>query len=203
MILKHRDKELLRFEWTGDTRIRILSINDAERRFLPLEFGDLRLHGDVEDLRHSLEDWLDFPYELTESLTLRLAQQKRFRFKKHRHYNWPEERRAVLTGFLQKRISEVCAFGKEADRKLQQSLAIDTINSKGNVGVKSSSDSILNVSEQKVVKLILRNSATTESEIANQLGITVRQAERIIAALKKKAGLMRRGTDKVGEWYFD
>ena len=58
MILKHRDKELLRFEWTGDTRVRILSINDAERRFLPLEFGDLRLHGDAEDLRHALEDWL-------------------------------------------------------------------------------------------------------------------------------------------------
>ena len=463
MILKHRDKELLRFEWTGDTRVRILSINDTERRFLPLEFGGLRLHGDTEDLRHSLEDWLvsrsapvgrhfmrnlmdalgfninspdyyrkalefskglslndvhwvvpddfigswaevnlydnhfseamaeiaftghgkfdprkattspemttngmlpkcwvrekdgiylykgvlkglepyseyyaaqlaealdfkhvdyelarykgrlcskcklftsekigylpasrlsnrddilkdarfaeiflfdaliynvdrhlgnfgylidndtneiidvapifdngyglmphleisvssaendfysirnylrekrpalffswlDFPYELTESLLLRLAQQKKFRFKKHRHYNWPEERRAVLTEFLQKRISQVCALGKEADKKLQQSLSIDAANPQENVGVKSSSDSILNASEQKVVKLILRNSATTESEIANQLGITVRQAERIIAALKKKAGLKRRGTDKVGEWYFD
>ena len=43
----------------------------------------------------------------------------------------------------------------------------------------------------------------TEEEIANQLGVTIRQVERIIAALKKKAGLRRRGTDKVGEWYFD
>ena len=51
--------------------------------------------------------------------------------------------------------------------------------------------------------LILRNSSVTEEGIANQLGVTVRQAERIIAALKKKAGLNRRGSDKAGEWYFD
>ena len=51
--------------------------------------------------------------------------------------------------------------------------------------------------------LILRNSFITEEEIANQLDVTIRQAERIIAALKKKAGLTRRGSDKNGEWYFD
>lgn len=147
--------------------------------------------------------WLDFPYELTERLMRRLTRLRKFRFKKHRHYNWNEERRAFLTGFLQKRIFEVCAFGKEADKKSEQSLAIDTINPKENVGVKSSSPSELNSSEQKVVMLILRNSATTQTELANQLGLTLRQVERIIAALKKKAGLKRRGTDKVGEWYFD
>ena len=51
--------------------------------------------------------------------------------------------------------------------------------------------------------LILRNSLVTEGEIANQLGVTMRQAERIIAALKRKAGLRRRGSDKIGEWLFD
>lgn len=147
--------------------------------------------------------WLDFPYELTECLMRHLTRLRKFRFKKHRHYNWSEERRAVLTGFLQKRISEVCAFGKEADKKSEQSLAIDTINPKENVRVKSSSPSELNSSEQKVVMLILRNSSTTQTELANQLGLTLRQVARIIAALKQKAGLKRRGTDKVGEWYFD
>ena len=42
----------------------------------------------------------------------------------------------------------------------------------------------------------------TEEDLANQLGVTLRQAERIVAALKKKAGLTRRGSDKTGEWYF-
>ena len=38
MILKHRDKELLRFEWIEPQDVRIVSVNEANRRFLPLEF---------------------------------------------------------------------------------------------------------------------------------------------------------------------
>ena len=37
MILKHRDRELLRFEWIEPQGVRILSVNESERRFLPLE----------------------------------------------------------------------------------------------------------------------------------------------------------------------
>lgn len=37
MILKHRDRELLRFEWLNREGVRILSVNEAERRYLPLE----------------------------------------------------------------------------------------------------------------------------------------------------------------------
>ncbi len=37
MILKHRDRELLRFEWVEPQGVRVVSLNDAERRFLPLE----------------------------------------------------------------------------------------------------------------------------------------------------------------------
>jgi predicted HTH transcriptional regulator len=33
--------------------------------------------------------------------------------------------------------------------------------------------------------------------------MTSRQAERIIASLKRKAGLKRRGARKNGEWYFE
>ena len=146
--------------------------------------------------------WLEFPYELSDDVLKPLAALKKFRFKKHRHYNWSEERIAVMTGFLQKRISEICRFGREADKKSEQSLVRSSIIPKENVGVKSSSSSDLTSSEQKAAMLILRNSAVTEESLANQLGITVRQVERIIAALKSKAGLKRRGSDKTGEWYF-
>ena len=37
MILKHRDRELLRFEWIDPQGVRVLSVNEAERHFLPLE----------------------------------------------------------------------------------------------------------------------------------------------------------------------
>ena len=37
MILKHRDRELLRFEWVEPQGVHVLSVNESERQFLPLE----------------------------------------------------------------------------------------------------------------------------------------------------------------------
>ena len=37
MVLKHRDRELLRFEWREPQGVHVVSVNDAERQFLPLE----------------------------------------------------------------------------------------------------------------------------------------------------------------------
>lgn len=37
---------------------------------------------------------------------------------------------------------------------------------------------------------------------AKALGVKQRQAERVVASLKVKAGLRRRGADKNGVWYF-
>lgn len=51
MILRHRDRELLRFEWTGARGVRVLSVNDAERKFLPIEMA-----GTASD--ESLWKWL-------------------------------------------------------------------------------------------------------------------------------------------------
>ena len=41
MILKHRDRELLRFDWVEPQGVRIVSVNEAERQFLPLEIKAL------------------------------------------------------------------------------------------------------------------------------------------------------------------
>ena len=176
-----------------------------------LEVSARSAEGNYYAIRNYLRDkrpalfhaWLDFPYELSEDLLERLAVLEKFNFKKHRHYNWPDDRRTVLSGFLQKRITDIRRFGRKADEKSEQSLIAASLSSKENVGVKSSSESGLSASEQKAAMLILRNSSVTEKGIANQLGVTVRQAERIIASLKKKAGLNRRGSDKAGAWYFD
>ena len=51
MILKHRDRELLRFEWIDPQGVRVLSVNEAERRFLPLE-----MKGEATD--EALWKWL-------------------------------------------------------------------------------------------------------------------------------------------------
>lgn len=47
MILKHRDRELLRFEWIGVRGVRILSVNDAERKFLPIEMAGQATDGSL------------------------------------------------------------------------------------------------------------------------------------------------------------
>ena len=75
----------------------------------------------------------------------------------------------------------------------------DGVNDGANDGVKS----VLNPTEEKAIKAILRNSRLKASELAKALGVKQRQAERVIASLKRKAGLKRRGADKNGEWYFD
>ena len=51
MILKHRNRELLRFEWTGARGVRVLSVNEAERQFLPID-----MFGQVTD--ESLWKWI-------------------------------------------------------------------------------------------------------------------------------------------------
>ena len=66
-----------------------------------------------------------------------------------------------------------------------------------NVGIK------LGASEAKVAAAIRSNSRVTIPELAKVIKVTERQAQRIIATLKKKAGLKRRGARKNGEWYFD
>ena len=38
MILKHRDKDLLRFEWLEPQGVRIVSVDESKLRFLPLDF---------------------------------------------------------------------------------------------------------------------------------------------------------------------
>ena len=179
--------------------------------FPHLDISSQSSENDYYSIRNYLRDkrpalfpgWLDFPYALSEEVRKSLDALRKFRFRKHRHYNWTDDRIAVISGFLQKRISEICSFGKKADEKSRQSLALASIIPNENVGVKSSAPSDLSVSEQKAAMSILRNSAVTEEEIAKQLDITVRQVERIVSALKTKAGLRRRGTDKSGEWYFD
>ena len=51
MVLKHRDRELLRFEWTGARGVRVLSVNEHERKFLPID-----MFGSVSD--ESLWKWI-------------------------------------------------------------------------------------------------------------------------------------------------
>ena len=66
-----------------------------------------------------------------------------------------------------------------------------------NVGIKTGS------TEELAVKALLRNPRITAAELARVLSVTQRQTERILATLKKTAGLRRQGARKNGEWRFE
>lgn len=66
-----------------------------------------------------------------------------------------------------------------------------------NVGVK------LTATEELAVKALLLDSRLSSLRLAETLQISKRQAERVVASLKRKVGLRRRGAAKNGEWYFE
>lgn len=81
----------------------------------------------------------------------------------------------------------------------------DGVNEGVNDGVNDVVNDGVNLTsvEAKAVQALLRDRRLSAVRLAEHLGVKPRQAQRIIAKLKIKAGLTRRGTDKNGEWYFD
>jgi len=57
--------------------------------------------------------------------------------------------------------------------------------------------------EEIAVKAFIRDPRLSAVRLADLIGVKQRQAQRIIASLKKKARLKRRGARKNGEWYFE
>ena len=58
-------------------------------------------------------------------------------------------------------------------------------------------------SEEIAVKALFHDPGLSAARLSELLGVKHRQAQRIIASLKQKAGLKRRGARKNGEWYFE
>ena len=63
-------------------------------------------------------------------------------------------------------------------------------------------ESTLTAIEEMAVKAILRKPKISSAELSKSLNVTQRQTQRIMAALKEKAGPKRRGGRRFGEWYF-
>ena len=57
-------------------------------------------------------------------------------------------------------------------------------------------------SEENAVKAIIRDPRLSAARLSELLGVKHRQAQRIIASLKKKAGLVCEGSRKSGIWRF-
>ena len=69
-----------------------------------------------------------------------------------------------------------------------------------NVGIKC--DEVLSNTEENAVKAIMRDNRITAKALSAVLGVTLRQAERIMGSLKLKTNLRREGSRKNGRWIF-
>jgi ATP-dependent DNA helicase RecG len=70
----------------------------------------------------------------------------------------------------------------------------------GDVGDVGNIDNNISYNELKIIQLILHNPNITTKEIAETLGISTRQCERIIAKLKQSGKLLRKGSARTGYW---
>ena len=102
-----------------------------------------------------------------------------------------------------------------ADLHRHDDVVNDGVNNPGvgiNVGINHGDDVINDVingvikfteKEEIAVKAFIRDPRLSAARLADLIGVKQRQAQRIIASLKEKAGLKRRGARKNGEWYFE
>nr|WP_303777124.1 winged helix-turn-helix transcriptional regulator [Bacteroides intestinalis] len=70
----------------------------------------------------------------------------------------------------------------------------------GDVGDVGNIDNNISYNKLKIIQLILHNPNITTKEIAETLGISTRQCERIIAKLKQSGKLLRKGSARTGYW---
>lgn len=284
MILKHRDRELLRFEWTGARGVR-----DAERKFPPIDMAgkgtdeslwtwisartvprgrkyilailrqlgipsefyaaqiaervelphvdyglfslatyrpDHPQYHEFDDLRKYLnrvepalyDRWLDYPEKQSTELLAKLTLLEGFRFKRHKHYNLPDDRLIAIENFLARRVSAILDHGKRADDLLRlgngfvgikpKKSGIDVDEIRGgsaNNSEKSSkpvgiipanTDSL----EYQILANVRADKSITAAEIAEILQVELRTVECKIKLLRESGRLARVGSRKTGYW---
>ena len=180
----------MRFEWVEPQGVRVVSVNEAERRFLPLE-----MHGVAND--ETLWTWL----------TRRIVP-------KHRHYiqmmlgnlgimqkdtraiiemcrglNLPVDRLHAIEGFLQKRVSEILEFGRQSDDLLKIEAVPDSVNH------------VADGSLALQIKSNLRaDPFMTYVELAELLQVSESSIARKMKDLQASGEIRRFGADKNGHW---
>ena len=79
-------------------------------------------------------------------------------------------------------------------RNYQASIEDEGLEPRVDVGIN------VGINEQRVLELIRINNRSTAKEIAESLSVSLRQGERIMAALKEKGLIRRVGSNKSGHW---
>ena len=97
-------------------------------------------------------------------------------------------------------INELIAQPEGRRLEFKGELPTNVGDNVGDVGDVGNIDNNISYNELKVIQLILHNPNITTKEIAETLGISTRQCERIIAKLKQSGKLLRKGSARTGYW---
>ena len=205
MVLRHRDRELLRFEWVEPQGVRVVSVNETERRFLPLE-----MHGIANG--ETLWTWLTrrtvpkhrhyggcVPVQrwnrrccqcrlwsrIPSSMPRRLPRQWGSTML---HTGWRNSKDAI-EDFLQKRASEILEFGDCSDDLLKIEAVSDSVNHVANGSLALQIKSNLRV-----------DPFMTYVELAELLQVSESSIARKMKDLQASGEIRRVGADKNGHW---
>ena len=188
MILKHRDRDLLRFAWIEPQGVRVLSVNEAERKFLPLE-----MKGVATD--EMLWQWL----------TLRTVPRNRRNIEElmariglnSRNIRGIISRIDAINDFLQKRINHIFEYGEKADELFEtrnESCTVNHANHKIECTV--SSDSLA----YQIKQNMRADPFITTVELSEILNVSKRWIAHKMKALQESCEIKRMGADKNGYW---
>ena len=97
-------------------------------------------------------------------------------------------------------INELIAQPEGRRLEFKGELPTNVGDNVGDVGDVGNIDNNISYNELKIIELILHNPNITTKEIAETLGISTRQCERIIAKLKQSGKLLRKGSARTGYW---
>lgn len=97
-------------------------------------------------------------------------------------------------------INELIAQPEGRRLEFKGELPTNVGDNVGDVGDVGNIDNNISYNELKIIQLILHNPNITTKEIAETLGISTRQCERIIAKLKQSGKLLRKGSARTGYW---
>ena len=207
MILKHRDTEVLRFDWVEPFGVKNVEVSSAAERFLPLAFRDRIRPGDAKALTWAVEDWimarkspvlysdwLQFPGGVTDEMIDRLRLLKGFRFKHDKSFLLPPDRMEVIQYFLQNRIAKIVDYGCKADRFIKIGSPDDTIKREDE---RSSSPEDLRAMIVAALKLF---PTISRQQLSERLEIGPATVARHVKALQDAGELKRVGSRKTGYW---
>ena len=97
-------------------------------------------------------------------------------------------------------INELIAQPEGRRLEFKGELPTNVGDNVGDVGDVGNIDNNISYNELKITQLILHNPNITTKEIAETLGISTRQCERIIAKLRQSGKLLRKGSARTGYW---